>query len=428
MSQYEPDGVKHELADGAQNTGSFKLYYDGDGAKWLLAEGQDTPYVTFYVTCDDSGEDPGGDDEEKTPDLPTKDQLEALLNGKITVKCVNGKREHNTIEEEFGFLEKGIARNEINEDVHGNFTTSVTVNGPVYVDAFEDEVNDAHKLTSDDKYPTIQLKWAPNKDDPEGGSWTLDDPNATVTFEVTCDVKTVTTPGGTIAIEKDPEDPTDPDQTGVSDLLETDDHIQYLFGYPDGSFGPDRNMTRAEAAQMFYNLLKNQNVEAEPTFDDVPDGAWYATPVNVMAELGIVDGVGDDKFEPNREITRAEFTTMAMRFAKVPSGGVNIFTDVAPSDWFYSYVVNSIQYGWIEGYGDGTFRPDRLITRAEVTTIVNRMLDRQADMAFVIQNRDKLTKFTDLTTEHWAYYTIVEATNEHNYKKPAIGEDWTSLK
>ena len=214
----------------------------------------------------------------------------------------------------------------------------------------------------------------------------------------------------------------------MADLLETDDHIQYLFGYPDDSFGPDRNMTRAEAAQMFYNLLKNKNVDAEPAFDDVPKGAWYATPVNVMAELGIVDGVGDDKFEPNREITRAEFTTMAMRFADVPSGGVNIFTDVAPSDWFYSYVVNSIQYGWIEGYGDGTFRPDRLITRAEVTTIVNRMLDRQADMAYVIQHRAELNQFTDLTTEHWAYYTIVEATNEHNYKKPAIGEDWTSLK
>ena len=119
---------------------------------------------------------------------------------------------------------------------------------------------------------------------------------------------------------------------------------------------------------------------------------------------------------------------MAMRFAKVPSGGVNIFTDVNPDDWFYSYVVNSIQYGWIEGYGDGTFRPDRLITRAEVTTIVNRMLDRQADMAYVIQHRAELNQFTDLTTEHWAYYTIVEATNEHDYKKPAIGEDWTSLK
>ena len=226
----------------------------------------------------------------------------------------------------------------------------------------------------------------------------------------------------------DPEDPTDPDQTGVADLLETDDHIQYLFGYPDDSFGPNNNMTRAEAAQMFYNLLKDQDVEAASVFDDVPEGAWYATPVNVMAELGIVNGVGDDKFEPNRQITRAEFTAMAMRFAKVPSGGENIFTDVKPTDWFYSYVVNSIQYGWIEGYGDGTFRPQNLITRAEVTTIVNRMLDRQADMAFVIQHRDKLTKFTDLTTEHWAYYTIVEATNEHNYKKPAIGEDWTSLK
>ena len=429
VSQYMPGEVPHELADDAQNTGSFKLYYDGTGAKWRPAEDQSKPYVTFEVTCDDSGEQPGGDDEDKTPDLPTKDQLEALLNGKITVECVNDDAEHGNKTKIYGFLENGIALNAVDQDEDGtSWTTEITIIGAVYSQQYSEDVGDAHKLTSrQNKSPTIQLKWVPSQDS-TGGSWTLDDSNAPVTFDVTCDVKTVTTPGGTIVIEKDPEDPTDPDQTGVADLLETDDHIQYLFGYPDGSFGPDRNMTRAEAAQMFYNLLKNQNVDAEPAFDDVPDGAWYATPVNVMAELGIVNGVGDDKFEPNREITRAEFTTMAMRFAKVPSGGVNIFTDVAPSDWFYSYVVNSIQYGWIEGYGDGTFRPDRLITRAEVTTIVNRMLDRQADMAFVIQNRDKLTKFTDLTTEHWAYYTIVEATNEHNYTKPAIGEDWTSLK
>ena len=387
------------------------------------------PLFTIYVTCKDGGggEDPGDDGEKPNP--PTEDELKALLDDKITVECVNDDADHSTPTKTYGFLENGIALNAVDQDKDGtSWTTEITIIGAVYSQRYSEDVGDAHKLTSDtDKNPTIQLKWVPNQGT-AGGSWTLDEPDPTVTFEVICDVKTITTPGGTIVIEKDPEDPTDPDQTGVSDLLETDDHIQYLFGYPDGSFGPDRNMTRAEAAQMFYNLLKNQNVDAEPAFDDVPDGAWYATPVNVMAELGIVNGVGDDKFEPNREITRAEFTTMAMRFAKVPSGGVNIFTDVAPSDWFYSYVVNSIQYGWIEGYGDGTFRPDRLITRAEVTTIVNRMLDRQADMAFVIQNRDKLTKFTDLTTEHWAYYTIVEATNEHNYKKPATGEDWTSLK
>ena len=101
----------------------------------------------------------------------------------------------------------------------------------------------------------------------------------------------------------DDDQPEDPDDTGVSDLLNTEDHDQYLFGYPDGTFGPGLNMTRAEAAQMFYNLLVDQDVTAKPVFDDVPEEAWYAEPVNVMAKLGIVKGVGDDKFEPDREIT-----------------------------------------------------------------------------------------------------------------------------
>ena len=365
------------------------------------------------------------------PTPPTDDVLKELLNGKITVECVNGDAEHGYKSKDYDLLDGSYTVAGPMEQDGGSFTSTVTVSGDKYTIEYEKTLGDAHRYTVDSATEyVIVLNWV-KEEDAQTGEWVLaSEDEINILFEVTCDTSTdvIYQPGDTIIIDKTPIDPTDPDQTGVSDLLETDDHIQYLFGYPDDSFGPDRNMTRAEAAQMFYNLLKNQNVDAEPAFDDVPEGAWYATPVNVMAELGIVDGVGDDKFEPNREITRAEFTTMAMRFAKVPSGGVNIFTDVAPSDWFYSYVVNSIQYGWIEGYGDGTFRPDRMITRAEVTTIVNRMLDRQADMAFVIQNRDKLTKFTDLTTEHWAYYTIVEATNEHNYKKPAIGEDWTSLK
>ena len=157
--------------------------------------------------------------------------------------------------------------------------------------------------------------------------------------------------------DDDDDQPEDPDDTGVSDLLNTKDHDQYLFGYPDGTFGPGLNMTRAEAAQMFYNLLVDQDVTAKPVFDDVPEGAWYAEPVNVMAKLGIVEGVGDDKFEPNREITRAEFTAMAMRFAEGETGGKNIFSDVDEDDWFYDVVVDSIKYGWIEGYPMGPSGP-----------------------------------------------------------------------
>ena len=224
----------------------------------------------------------------------------------------------------------------------------------------------------------------------------------------------------------DPDEPADPDDTGVSDLLNTEDHIQYLFGYPDGTFGPENNMTRAEVAQMFYNLLLDQDVEITKTFDDVPANAWYAKAVNTLASLDIISGVGDNKFEPERSITRAEFTAMAMKFAVGGEEGENIFSDVDEDDWFYDAVVNSIQYGWIHGYGDGTFRPNNPITRAEVTAIVNNMLGRAADEDFVDEHADELTPFSDIE-KHWAYYHIVEATNDHDYTKPSSGENWTKL-
>ena len=248
------------------------------------------------------------------------------------------------------------------------------------------------------------------------------DHTITVTFEEKSSPPIIVVPPD----DDDDDQPEDPDDTGVSDLLNTKDHDQYLFGYPDGAFGPGLNMTRAEAAQMFYNLLVDRNVTAKPVFDDVPEGAWYAEAVNVMAKLGIVEGVGDNKFEPNREITRAEFTAMAMRFAEGETGGKNIFSDVDEDDWFYDVVVDSIKYGWIEGYPDGTFRPANLITREEVTTIVNRMLGRLPDEKFIDAHEDDLDLFPDVT-KNWAYYDVVEATNDHQYKKTSSGEDWTKL-
>ena len=114
----------------------------------------------------------------------------------------------------------------------------------------------------------------------------------------------------------------DPDDTGVSDWLNTDDHLDYLDGYPDNTFQPEEDMTRAEAAQMFYNLLRDQDVDTTVSFTDVAADAWYAEAVNTLATLEIVDGVGDNRFAPERTITRAEFTTMAMRFCQeIPTGG-----------------------------------------------------------------------------------------------------------
>lgn len=209
----------------------------------------------------------------------------------------------------------------------------------------------------------------------------------------------------------------DPDETGVSDWLNTADHIVYLNGYVDGTFRPDDNMTRAEAAQMFYNLLNDKDVAITVSFSDVASDAWYAEAVNTLASLGMITGVGDNKYEPDRSITRAEFTAIAMRFADLATGGENVFSDVAEDAWYHDYVVGSIQYGWITGYPDGTFRPENTITRAEVTTIVNRMLGRSADRTFIAEHVDELRSFSDVATSHWSYYAVMEATNAHDFTK-----------
>ena len=226
----------------------------------------------------------------------------------------------------------------------------------------------------------------------------------------------------------DPGDqPADPDDTGVSDWLNTKDHLAYLAGYPGGIFGPDQNMTRAEAAQMFYNLLLEKDVEITVEFEDVPADAWYAKPVNTLASLGILSGVGNGRFDPDRSITRAEFTVIAMKFANTSGGGVNIFSDVNEDDWFYSAVVDSTQYGWINGYPDGTFRPEATISRAEVTVIVNHMLGRAADRPYVIAHEKELNTFGDVNRGHWGYFHIAEATNAHEYHTEDGTESWTGL-
>ena len=219
----------------------------------------------------------------------------------------------------------------------------------------------------------------------------------------------------------------DPHNTGVADLLETEKHIQYLYGYPDGSFGCDRNMTRAEAAQMFYNLLLDKDVKKTITFTDVEGDEWYADAVYAMATLGVLKGYPDGTFQPDRAITRAEFTTMGMQFSHLDTSEENLFKDVSSSDWFHSFVVGASKYGWISGYPDGTFKPNDNVTRAEVTCLVNNMLGRSADESFVDRNSAKLNSFTDLTKSYWAYYPIMEAANGHDWRANNGAEIWTKL-
>ncbi len=227
-------------------------------------------------------------------------------------------------------------------------------------------------------------------------------------------------------IFRDADGVADPDDTGVSDWLDTNNHNAYLQGYGNDLFAPDAGMTRAEVAQMFYNLLRNQNVTVTVSFEDVPDGKWYTNAVNTLASLGIIQGAGDGKFYPNSPITRAEFVAIAMRFTKGDVAGDVNFTDVSPSSWYYKSVVGAVNYGWIVGYGNGLFAPRASISRAEVTTIVNRMLGRSADRVYVDGHLDELKQFSDVT-RGWAFYQIIEATNSHTHTITNGQETWTGL-
>ena len=219
----------------------------------------------------------------------------------------------------------------------------------------------------------------------------------------------------------------DPEVTGVAGWLQTKEHNGYMGGYGNGLFGPNDNMTRAQAAQMFYNLLLNKNVDITVDFTDVPADAWYGNAVRTLASLGVIKGIGDGQFAPNRTITRAEFTVIAMRFANVSADVTNPFTDIATNDWYYTAVTSAVSYGWINGYSDGSFRPQATITRAEVVTIVNRMLNRTADRNFVDSNAT--AQFDDVPNTYWAYYNIMEATIAHDHSIDNDGvESWGKQK
>lgn len=382
------------------------------------------PIITIDVTCA-SGE--------TTIPAPDDKTVNNLLGKAVIIDCTNNEANHEN--EAFSLIEGTYQIGEVYMD-DGIPHCDVTITAPdKYAAQYSYNTNTNHPLApADQGSQAITLKYV-------NGEWAIDD-DGTVYYTVACE-DTSTEPTPTPTPTPDPGDdnnppynppyippyipPVDPDDSGVSDLLNTDDHIQYLFGYPEGTFGPENNMTRAEVAQMFYNLLLDQDVTITKTFDDVPANAWYAKAVNTLASLGVVSGVGNGDFEPERSITRAEFTSIAMKFAEGKTGGTNIFSDVKSTDWFYRAVVNSTQYGWIHGYGDGTFRPNNPITRVEVTAIVNNMLGREADVDFVTEHYDELNHFSDLEASHWGYYHIVEATNDHDYTKPSSGENWTEL-
>lgn len=212
--------------------------------------------------------------------------------------------------------------------------------------------------------------------------------------------------------------------------LNRTDHFAFLKGYPDGGFAPERGITRAEATTMFARLLTRQ-MDAEtayPTsFSDVPDTHWASDYIGYMEQFGIIKGYADGTFRPDANITRAEFSAICCRFEKLTEGSVT-FTDVPESHWAYQYITFAATRGWATGYPDGTFLPERNITRAEVAATTCRLLERSADKDYIRAHESTLPRtFHDVTEKHPDYWYILEATNGHDYTRAADDEIWTNV-
>lgn len=223
-----------------------------------------------------------------------------------------------------------------------------------------------------------------------------------------------------------------PDEDALG--LNTDDHFAYIIGYPDGTVQPNGQITRAEATTIFFRLLTEESRSANLTktngYTDVASDAWYNTAVSAMTKAGIVDGYPDGTFRPDAPITRAEMAKIISLFAKLDKSESR-FSDIA-GHWAEAYIRLAAGNGWIAGYPDGTFGPQRNITRAETATMINRVLDRVPSEESHLLSRGVMQIWPDANPGDWFYLAMQEATNSHDYERnakwAAADEQWTALR
>ena len=213
-------------------------------------------------------------------------------------------------------------------------------------------------------------------------------------------------------------------------MLNKTDHFAYVIGYPDGTVHPNGQITRAEVATIFFRLLRDEVRDGAFTtsnsYSDVAYGKWYNNPISTMSALGIITGYPDGTFKPDKPITRAEFAAIAARFDETQSGKSATFSDVI-GHWAAKEIGIAYYNDWIKGYPDGTFKPDQNITRAEAMTLINRVLERKPESP-----ADLLTDmniWTDnMDTSKWYYLDVQEATNSHGYTRKTFNyELWRQM-
>mgnify|MGYP001129462905 CR=1 FL=1 len=219
------------------------------------------------------------------------------------------------------------------------------------------------------------------------------------------------------------------ERTSVPSMLNGDDHYAYIQGYADGTVRPNAKITRAQVATIFFRLLdedvRSDYLTTYNTFPDVNADYWANTAISTMASLGVINGRNSGLFDPDAYITRAEFAAICARFDDSNVSGFDSFTDTF-GHWAEEEIGRAAALGWIQGYDDGTFRPNQYITRAQAVTMINRVLCR------LPEDEDDLlpgmSVWTDCREGDWCYLAIQEATNSHDYvTKDRVYETWTDL-
>lgn len=224
---------------------------------------------------------------------------------------------------------------------------------------------------------------------------------------------------------------------GGTPALNRRDHYAYIIGYPDGDVHPQGNITRAEVATIFFRLLRDpvrtQYWSQTNDYPDVAFNKWYNNAISTLTNMGIICGYPDGTFRPDAPITRAELTKIAAGFFSDPRVAATYdgrFSDVHGAEWYISYLMTALEEGLIEGYPDGSFRPNRPITRAETCTIVNRTLGRKPEKDHLLPESDMINWPDNINRNIWYYAQMQEATNSHDYRWTSVYsevcEQWTA--
>ena len=232
----------------------------------------------------------------------------------------------------------------------------------------------------------------------------------------------------TTAEEKNPQTIDGYEYESFSEVIEhvyAKEDLTYIIGYPDKTVRGERYLSRSEAAAIFYRLYDGfypelQRQMKSTTFSDIPQGAWYYTEVELCYNVGIISGYEDGTFKPDDPITRAEFAMIAAKFAELALSGKAMFKDVTKDHWAYQLINSAAIAGWIQGYPDGTYRPESTISRSEAVTLINRMRNRSITVEHLKELGVK-NPYTDLVETYWAYTDLMEATVKH------AATDWHDL-